>query len=197
LILLCFWRDDKKEIKGRRREKIMATLCCSSCDAPNATLVCGVCDEFAFCSMKCSDDLAEGHYQVCYDKDSHVQPILEALGLQIGDANTIDDYLLHSELPPSALDMIGGLFRRSKGKRSKRSKKNKRRKGSSKKHRAAHKKQAAVSRKKKKKLQAILNNPAATTAAKEKAQRSLLEHEAKATYHEQRAASYSATSADI
>lgn len=156
----------------------MATPSCSTCDAPNATLLCGVCGEFAFCSMQCSDNLAEGHYRVCYDKDSHVQPILEALGMQIGDAATIDSYLEHSDFTPAALAAIGGLFGRKKKPSKKRSKKGGNRK-------RAHKKQGLFHRKKIEKYQAVLDDANASTRAKSKAQKKLARHQTRAQYHEE------------
>lgn len=91
---------------------------CSTCGAPTAPLVCSVCEDFAFCSYECSDEIAAEHHLVCYDKELHVEPLLVALGLPLsGGVDAIEAYLEHSDLTPAALEAIGGLFGKKKRRR--------------------------------------------------------------------------------
>lgn len=81
---------------------------CSHCGIKPAPYVCGVCEDFAFCSYKCSDALAEAHHKVCYDKHEHTQALLPMLGLPIsGGFEAIEAYLIQADFPDHALEMIG------------------------------------------------------------------------------------------
>lgn len=50
--------------------KPIAPVKCNACHAPAPRLMCGVCGAYHFCSVECSDAIAELHAAVCHDKTS-------------------------------------------------------------------------------------------------------------------------------